>query len=329
MNWHAVNNIELHLDGLAYDRRYMQLFCSFAAERQAIYWRRLRGLPQEQWTVSPVFEKVKFTNCYRILDRNSQYLIANISNAVSDPKTRFGQTYLFKMFNKIETWEKLPEEYKHTFDCKAIAEWCRQQVSDGYKLFSNAYLMCSPHGTPYRSRAELYLASFEKVLENWEQLMQNASLEPSFEMLQSLYGFGDFLAYQFAQDFAYGADHAVDFDTFVVPGPGCRRGMYRVFPAYFLENLPAVLKCLHRHQRELFAEYGADFEWLRDGTRTYYLSVPDIQNLFCEFEKYSRVHVGTTDVVGFVKNVFKPTGPLTPAVLPRSWQYNTNATLIQ
>lgn len=329
MDWHIANNVEVYPEEFDCNTRYMELFCSFAAERQAIYWRRLRGLPRYEWTVSPVFEKVKFTNCYRILDRNSQYLITNISNAVGDPRARFGQTYLFKMFNKIETWERLPEEYKHTFDCDAIAAWCAEQQSNGYKLFGNAYMMTSPRSPLYSTRHELYLASFKQILPHWERIMQSTTLEEPFELLKPLRGFGDFLAYQFAQDFAYGADHTVDVDAFVVPGPGCRRGMYRVFPTYSLELLPSILKCICRRQKELFAAYGEDFEWLHDGTHTYYLSVPDIQNLFCEFDKYCRLHIVTTDIIGFVKNIFRPTGPIVPAVLPRSWQYNTNTTPLQ
>src|SRR6266516_1197435 len=81
----------------------------FAAERQGIFFRRLSGASQP-WTDDPVLGTYKFTNAYRASDRVSQYLIRNVIYRPDLPSTTTEICFrilLFKMFNKIETWELL------------------------------------------------------------------------------------------------------------------------------------------------------------------------------------------------------------------------------
>src|SRR2546428_7672364 len=49
----------------------------FAAERQAIFFRRLRD--PFPWTHDQILQKFKFTNAYRASDRVSQYMIRNVA----------------------------------------------------------------------------------------------------------------------------------------------------------------------------------------------------------------------------------------------------------
>ena len=78
----------------------------FAAERQAIFHRRLNGA--FPFTADPILQRFKFTNAYRILDRTTQYLIREVLNHgdQSSEEVCF-RVLLFKLFNKIETWELL------------------------------------------------------------------------------------------------------------------------------------------------------------------------------------------------------------------------------
>ena len=81
----------------------------FAAERQALYFRRLAD-PIGPWTSDPVLAAHRFTNAYRASDRVSQYLIREIQYREDRPRTPreiFFRTLLFKLFNRIETWELL------------------------------------------------------------------------------------------------------------------------------------------------------------------------------------------------------------------------------
>jgi len=79
----------------------------FAVERQEVYLRRVRGekLP---WSRDPILRAHKFTNAYRAADRASQYLIRHVIGADQWSATdTFFRALLFKLFNRIETWELL------------------------------------------------------------------------------------------------------------------------------------------------------------------------------------------------------------------------------
>ena len=81
----------------------------FAAERQEIFFRRIEGqLPP--WTADTILRTYKFTNAYRASDRVSQFLIRHVIYRNDLPDTReevFFRVLLYKVFNRIETWELL------------------------------------------------------------------------------------------------------------------------------------------------------------------------------------------------------------------------------
>src|SRR5689334_22127318 len=81
----------------------------FAAERVAIFYRRY-GDRMGPWTSDPILRTYRFTNTYRAADRVSQYLIREVQARADRPQTAleiFFRTMLFKIFNRIETWEAL------------------------------------------------------------------------------------------------------------------------------------------------------------------------------------------------------------------------------
>ncbi len=86
-------------------------YWKFAAERQRIYEKRLRG-ERPPWTADPILEKHKFTNAFRAADRVSQYLIRNViyePTASTHPEEVVFRILLFKLFNSIAAWEVLKE----------------------------------------------------------------------------------------------------------------------------------------------------------------------------------------------------------------------------
>jgi hypothetical protein len=85
----------------------------FASERHTIFRRRLKDI----WPVTddPVLAKFKFTNAYRVLDRTSQYLVGEvIQKGDQSPSELYFRILIFKLFNKIETWELLRRHFGDT-----------------------------------------------------------------------------------------------------------------------------------------------------------------------------------------------------------------------
>ena len=85
----------------------------FMHERMNIFWQKYNGF-EKDLTKDEIFKTYKFTNVYRACDRVSQYLINNVIYKAA--KTRLNERdilfriIVFKIFNKIETWEYLENE---------------------------------------------------------------------------------------------------------------------------------------------------------------------------------------------------------------------------
>ncbi|RZK34497.1 MAG: hypothetical protein EOO61_13480, partial [Hymenobacter sp.] len=87
----------------------MDTYWKFAAARQEIFFNRLAGKPL--LTIDPILLRHKFTNAYRAADRVSQYLIrAVIYQGDQLPHELLFRILLFKLFNKIDTWQLLEHE---------------------------------------------------------------------------------------------------------------------------------------------------------------------------------------------------------------------------
>ncbi len=120
----------------------------FASERQHIYGARTRG-ESGPWTTDPILSRFRFTNCYRATDRVSQFLIQRVSyEGDQSPVEIVFRTLLFKLFNRIETWELLESEIGrlawNTFDLEEYDGVLSDAFASGRRLYSAAYVIPPP-----------------------------------------------------------------------------------------------------------------------------------------------------------------------------------------
>jgi hypothetical protein len=139
----------------------------FAAMRQTLFMRRVAGaLPP--WTDDPVLSTYRFTNAYRAADRVSQYLIRNVIYAGEQTGEEiFFRTLLFKLFNRIETWEQLnfkigPITWK-AFDFDTYARILDSIARDRGPIYSGAYIMPSP-ALGYSRKHRNHLRLLERIM---------------------------------------------------------------------------------------------------------------------------------------------------------------------
>lgn len=300
----------------------------FAAERQAVFFRRLRG-EAYPWTPDPVLLRHKFTNAYRASDRVSQYLIKHvIYEGDQSPEEVFFRIVLFKVFNRPETWELLNAALGHIsyadYRYEKIDAILSQALADHIPIFSAAYMMPSgvrSFGEPRKHRN--YLRLLEQMLadEVPKRLSDVKSLRQAFELLRSYPMIGDFLAYQYAIDINY--SRLTDFSEmdYVVPGPGARSGIRKCFrtPGGLSES--DIIRAVADKQEEEFSRLGLQFETLW-GRR---LQLVDCQNLFCETDKYARiVHPNAVGLGGrtCIKQVFRPRSSDVRLWYPPKWEIN-------
>ena len=262
----------------------------FAAERQRIYLRRLAG-EIGPWTDDPVLSAYRFTNAFRAADRVSQYLIRlAYSDAFASDQTLFLRTLLFRIFNRIDTWEYivrhlgLPVAFH--FDYAACDELLEARLRAGTPIYSAAYIMPpgGRRGVP-KHRVHLRLLRDMVVYGVPQRVMRARSLEDVYTLLTGWPTLGPFLALQYAVDLNYTGLTAHAERDFVVAGPGARDGLRKCLDSVGDYSLADAILWLTERQEAEFERYGLRFDdlWGRP------LQPIDMQNLLCEVSKYTRV----------------------------------------
>jgi len=297
-------------------------YWQFAFERQQVFFKRVSGL-LPPWTSDPILRSYRFTNVYRASDRVSQYLIRQvIYKGDQSEEEVFFRTLLFRLFNKIETWELLqgsvgPISWR-TFNLNRYDRLLDEALRSGRKIYSAAYIMPCP---PFNARRKHtnHLALLARMMEDRVPLrvVSARSLQDVFVLLRSYPSVGNFLAFQFAIDLNYSGLTAFSEMDFVVAGPGSRSGIRKAFSDTGGLSEEDVIRVVAEFASREFERLGLAFRslWGRP------LQLIDCQNLFCEVDKYSRV--AHPEIKGAsrtrVKQRFVAAAKPTPQWYPPKW----------
>lgn len=298
----------------------------FAAERQQVFMRRVNGdIPP--WTEDPILGLHRFTNTYRASDRVSQFLIRHVIYEGSQKLEEvFFRTILFKLFNKIETWEALLKSTGAVtwkgFNFEFYAKVLDQLLAQGKRIYSAAYIMPSPtFGSPRKHRNHLRLIEYMMSDGAAYKVANAVSLRDVFELLRGYPSLGEFLAFQFAIDLNY--SELTDFSEmeFVVAGPGARDGIGKCFEDTAGLTEAEIIRVMADRADAEFERLSLRFQplWGRA------LQLIDCQNLFCEVSKYARAaHPEIEGKSGRtrIKQKFKPQPVPVPQWYPPKWNIN-------
>lgn len=305
-----------------------ETYWRFAAERQAIFFRRINKA-KWPWTEDPILRDYKFTNAYRASDRVSQFLIKNvIYEGEQSPKEIFFRTLLFKFFNRIETWELLKQELETVsfadYSFERYDAVLSNAIANNKRIYSAAYIM--PSGGPSSTESKkhrMHLKLLERMMqENLPaRLAEASSMKQIFELLRAYPTIGDFLAYQYTIDLNYSSFISFSEMEFVVPGPGAYDGIRKCFTDLGGLNETEIIKLVTDRQQIEFEKLGLNFQqlWGRP------LKLIDCQNIFCEVDKYARVH--HPDISGIsgrkrIKQKYSPNFNRIDFWYPPKWKLN-------
>jgi hypothetical protein len=304
-------------------------YWKFAAERQNIYFRRIAG-EAGPWTTDAVLKEFKFTNTYRAADRTSQYLIRNVIGKNSyELRDTVLRILLFKIFNKIATWELLEEMVgdvnEATFNTAVFDRILEQALHGKAAIYSAAYIMPSgPSSIRQNRKHKMHLQLLDDMLTSNlpERLANVKTMGEAYNLLLSIPSIGPFLAYQYVTDLNYSEHFAFSEMEFVVPGPGAKDGIRKCFTSLGDYTEAETIRWVTERQE---VEFGArDLQFASLWGRP--LQLIDCQNVFCEVDKYSRVaHPEALGRSGRtrIKQRFTPTPPPIAAVaplFPSKWQ---------
>jgi len=302
----------------------------FAALRQSLYLSRLSGAPQP-WSDDPILREYRFTNVFRASDRVSQYLLRHViyrRDTPADPEDVVFRILLFKLFNKVTTWQRLERELGplrwSSYDFGAYGRVLDAASATG-PIYAAAYVMPPPPlGEPRKHRNHLRL--LEHMMRDGlaDAIASGGSLASVYHQLKSYPSIGRFLAFQFAVDLNYSTLMDGNENDFVVAGPGAQDGIRKCFgpESHGIEEeiIRYVVDTQELHFDRLGLEFGGLF-----GRR---LHLIDCQNLFCEVDKYARVaHPGVQGISGRqrIKQRFRPSDEGLTPFFPPKWKLHQRA----
>ncbi|WP_260259481.1 nucleotide kinase domain-containing protein [Elizabethkingia meningoseptica] len=267
-------------------------YWEFIAKRQDVFFKRYNNA-NYPWSDDDILNHYKFTNVYRATDRVSQFLIKNIIyNGSQEPEELFFRTILFKIFNRISTWEFLEEELVEislkNYSFKIYDKLLSEVLKNKESIYSPAYIMASGKSMFGKDRKhQNHLLLIEKMINDKlpYHIQQCESMQDAYELLLSYPTIGVFLAYQYAIDLNY--SNLTDFSEmeFVKAGPGAKDGITKCFTSLGDYNYEDIIKMMADNQEIEFEKRGIKFQnlWGRN------LQLIDCQNVFCEVDKYSRM----------------------------------------
>ena len=297
----------------------------FASRRQNIFERRVRG-DSPPWTTDPILARYKFTNAFRASDRTSQFLIRQVIYDRNRPaRDTFFRILLFKLFNRIDTWQHLErclgDINLRRFSWDHCDNLLTEALGRGNRIYSGAYIM--PSGRTGEKKHRFHLGLLRQVLRERlpERLLECRNMQETYAALLAYRSIGPFLAYQLATDLNYSPHLNFSEMEFVAAGPGARDGIKKCFASLGEFSETQIIHWMADNQDHWFERY--DLAPCRLWGRP--LQLIDCQNLFCETDKYARVaHPEVKGLSGRkrIKQAFRPrTEPLS-VWYPPKWQLN-------
>jgi 5-hmdU DNA kinase-like protein len=272
----------------------METFWTFVYERQMVYHRRFELNQTPPWTEDQVLRDYHFCNVYRELDRGTLFLTEKILPACKSDYDAAWNILIYRYFNQISTFEYLARitgyfPWTEHWDYKSQAAALRSHEGRGHKVFTSAFTVTGVRfgGFPDKIRNVCYL--MEQLQPQIPRLLGKLRPSPSFRDVYYAFlgmdGFGHFLAFQVAVDWAYW-DRNIDRNSFAVAGPGCKHGLRWIFPEINGERaFTQGIHYLTNNQRAYFSQYNLEFPYWNNQE----IVASDIENCLCEASKYFRL----------------------------------------
>lgn len=259
----------------------------FVDERQRIWHRRFKKKQKPPWTKDPILANYHFCNIYRELDAGTIWIINKLGDCYF-AKDQLFLAVAYRCLNLPSTFNAVGIT-PNKLNWKRFVRSVRKLEKLGEPVFSSAY-RASAFGP--RKRLDIYRAILEAAAGNLNELtkrMQSvATLREACKTVESIWGIGDFIAWQVINDLLYTAFFPQGFteNDWTVIGPGA---------AYGLENFWGVkgkqaqlVHCEYLRTRQV-EQLPRDFSWLyRKGD----ITLANIQFSLCEFRKYCLLREG-------------------------------------
>lgn len=296
------------------DTQNLEHLYNFIHRRYLIHLRKDVLHKDPPWINDSVLREYRFTNVRREHDRETRWLIKNItSNPDLSYSDKILNVILFRLFNKHETSEliqqpirfkdlqKNPNQYKYVLD---------SAKDSGQFLYTGAFFTT---GMRQGVQATLTEAGFPADFSgndlvlfvnyiNQDGIVDNIGKAKDqkgvFNALCKYKGLGSFLSYQIFVDLTYIDEFPFSENEFTVAGPGCKKGLDMLFKD---RNGMTHEECLFWVRDHIEEEFKHRLGKSLDPQRLFAdlpeydrcLNVMSLENCFCELSKYIRAITNT------------------------------------
>ena len=235
------------------------------------------------WTADPIIAEWRFCNVNRCDDRETKWIFTHIIDVHATSTVLWFNLCIARFLNWSPTLAQVGYFDVWHRDRFVAAIEARQAAKE--KVYTGAYMIpAGPAGTlkhAYLADAVFtqlwslrgYAPCAGSTCEQWNLFLRQAPL------------MGDFLRNQIITDMRYTRHlcDAVDWETFILPGPGTQRGLSRLhgLPVNASWSVTEASASLQALRRRIVVEAPQYTEILRD--------INNLSNCMCEFDKYLRV----------------------------------------
>lgn len=292
----------------------LKLFFYWVYERQNIWYNRFFLKKNAPWTEDEILRIYKFTNVYRELDYNSQWLIRNVIQNTKNKMNMLWKILVFRYFNKPELFEFMggvPSYEK--YNAEVFENYVLKFREKYGRPFTNAYLINPPKKQSEKKLGidRFYCFHIERLHTNMVELwmVYKKSKEPKQLIkwfIKNMKCVSNFMAYEFYCDLCYTHWFKFGENDFVNVGPGAKAGIELIFPITRIrKNWVSKLEFLQRNADYYLKKFGfEDFKYY-NGKK---LTLRCIEHSLCEFFKYwKQIHKVGKQRIEFKerKNSFK------------------------
>lgn len=267
----------------------IELFLKFVNEREALRQRKENGDPAP-WTEDKVLAQYRFCNIRRRDDRVSRWLVREFYSRLPQGSDYWFAAAIARHLNwppvlKALLKDGLIPKKAEDFWAGAFAARLEQLKGEMGKVYTSAYVVYPGHD---KGKAKSYNMSHLILQPLAEKAREVRSLLPSNRIetlvngLTESYGISNFMAGQITADLTYipgQLNAAVDLYTYAPRGPGSQQGLNRLM----------ARPLTHQDTAEVFSSNLRQvLETIKEWTPHKDLTLHDVQNCFCEFDKYCR-----------------------------------------
>lgn len=152
----------------------LELFWKFIAERHEIYKKKnLLKLPSP-WTQDDILQEFKFTNVFRDLDPGTKFVIDKIIPNCNDLPELIFNIIIYRLYNKISTFEFIWIQNISDFNRKIFEEKLRKLSSLWNKVFTNAFIVS---GYSFLAFEWDKIARTSRIIDDISKMMKDFSKE--------------------------------------------------------------------------------------------------------------------------------------------------------